>query len=38
MFARESASSMRYSGVPSTYLPAVTVAMSAALALLPGSG
>ncbi|CAE6823143.1 hypothetical protein R69927_00742 [Paraburkholderia domus] len=38
MSARASAWAIRYSGVPSTYLPAVTVAIIAALALLPGNG
>jgi hypothetical protein len=38
MSARAGAWAMRYSGVPSTYLLAVTVAIIAALALLPGNG
>ncbi|CAB3808732.1 hypothetical protein LMG28138_06064 [Pararobbsia alpina] len=38
MFERPSASSMRYSGVPSAYFAVITVAIIAGLALLPGSG
>lgn len=38
MFERASTSSVRYSGVPSTYLPAVTAAVIDALAWLPGRG
>ncbi|SAL75757.1 hypothetical protein AWB69_09337 [Caballeronia udeis] len=38
MSARASAWAIRYNGVPSTYLSAVTVAIIAALALLRGSG
>ncbi|KVT58781.1 hypothetical protein WK53_26425 [Burkholderia ubonensis] len=38
MFERASTSSIRYSGVPSTYLPAVIAAIIEGLARLPGKG
>ncbi|SAL86825.1 hypothetical protein AWB67_07287 [Caballeronia terrestris] len=38
MFERASTSSIRYSGVPSTYFPAVTAAIIDGLAWLPGKG